>query len=45
MGFLRGSVVKDMPANGGDLGSISGSGGSPGEENSNPLHLVKAMVF
>ena len=37
MGFLRGSVVKDMPANGGDLGSIPGLGRSPGEGNGNPL--------
>ena len=33
-------VVKNLPANPGDIrevGSIPGSGGSPGEGNSNPL--------
>ena len=30
-------VVKNLPANAGDPGSISGSGRSPGERNSNPL--------
>ena len=30
-------VVKRLPANAGDLGSIPGSGRSPGEENGNPL--------
>ena len=28
---------KNLPANAGDLGSIPGSGKSPGERNSNPL--------
>ena len=32
-----GSVVKNIPANAGDLGSIPGLGRCPGEENSNPL--------
>ena len=39
MGFL-GVVVKNPPANAGDgrdLGSIPGSGRSPGEGNGNPL--------
>ena len=36
-GFPGGSVVKNPPANAGDLGSIPGSGRSPGEENGNPL--------
>ena len=31
------SVVKNRPANEGDLGSIPGSERSPGEGNSNPL--------
>ena len=34
-------VVKNLPVNAGDIrdmGSIPGSGRSPGEENSNPLH-------
>ena len=37
MGFLGGSVVKNLPANAGDMGSISGLGISPGEGNGNPL--------
>ena len=32
-----GSVVKNLPANIGDLGSIPGSGRSPGEENGDSL--------
>ena len=30
MGFPGGSVVKNLPANAGDMGSIPGSGRSPG---------------
>jgi len=30
-------VVKNLPANTGDTGSIPGLGKSPGEENSNPV--------
>ena len=30
-------MVKNLPANAGDMGSIPGSGRSPGEENDNPL--------
>ena len=40
MSFSGDSVVKNLPANTGnarDLGSISESGRSPGEENSNTL--------
>ena len=37
MGFPGGSVVKNLPANAGDVGSIPGSGRSTGEGNSNPL--------
>ena len=37
MGFPGGSVVKDIPTNAGDMGSIPGSGRSPGEGNGNPL--------
>ena len=40
MGFSGGQVVKTPPANGGDgrdVGSIPGSGRSPGVENGNPL--------
>ena len=32
-----GSMVKNPPANAGDLSSIPGSGRSPGEGNGNPL--------
>ena len=31
------TLVKSLPANAGDVGSIPGSGGSPGEGNDNPL--------
>ena len=37
MGVLGSSVVKNVPANVGDMGSISGPGRCPGEGNSNPL--------
>ena len=37
MDFLGGSVVKILPANAGEVGSIPGSGRSPGEVNGNPL--------
>ena len=37
MGFPGGSVVKNPPANVGDVGSIPGLGRSPGGGNSNPL--------
>ena len=33
-----GSVVKNLPPNARDTGSISGSGRSPGAGNGNPLH-------
>ena len=36
-GFPGSSVTKNLPANAGDVGSIPGSGRSPGERNSNPL--------
>ena len=36
-GFPGGSVVKNLPANAGDTGSVLGSGRSPGEGNSNPF--------
>ena len=35
-GFPGGLVVKNLPANSGDVGSISGSGRSPGEGNGYP---------
>ena len=37
MGFPGGSEVKVSAQNAGDLGSIPGSGRSPGEGNGNPL--------
>ena len=37
MGFLDDSVVKNLPANPGDVGWIPGLGRSPGEGNDNPL--------
>ena len=36
-GFPGGSVVKNPPANAGDVGSIPGLGRSPGDGNGNPL--------
>ena len=35
--FPGGSVVKNLPANVGDTGSIPGSGGSSGEGRGNPF--------
>ena len=35
-GFLGGSLVKNLPANAGDAGSIPGLARSPREENGNP---------
>ena len=46
MGFPGKSVVKNPPANVGDVGLIPGLGRSPGEGNGNPLqysHLGNAM--
>ena len=37
MSFPCGSVVKNLPANAGDLDLIPGIGRSPGEGNGNPL--------
>ena len=37
MGFPGGSVVKNLPADAGDEGSIPGSVRYPGGENGNPL--------
>ena len=37
MGFPGGALVKNLPANAGDPGSIPGSGRSPGEGNGHPL--------
>ena len=37
VGFPGGSVVKNLPANAGDVGLISGLGRFPGVGNGNPL--------
>ena len=37
LGFPGGSVIKNPPANAGNMGLIPGSGRSPGERNGNPL--------
>jgi len=37
MGFPGGSEVKNLPANEGDMGWITGSGRSPREGNGNPF--------
>ena len=37
MGFLSGSVVKNLPTNAADMGSIPGLGRSTGEGNGNSL--------
>ena len=37
LGFPGGSVVKNLPTNAGDMGSIPGSGRSLGVRSSNPL--------
>ena len=37
MGFPGGAVIKNTPANAGDMGLIPGSGRSLGERNGNPL--------
>ena len=37
LGFPGGSVVKNPPANAGDVGLIPGLGRTPGEGNGNPL--------
>ena len=36
-GFPGSSVIKNLPANAGDMGSVAGLGRSPGERNGNPL--------
>ena len=46
VGFPGGSVVKDLPANAGDMGSTPGSERSPGEGNGSPSQyscLEKSM--
>ena len=39
-GFPDSSVVKNLPANGGDSGSIPGSGSSPGGGNGNHASIL-----
>jgi len=39
-GFPGGSVVKNPPANAGDVGSIPGLGRSPEEGNGNPPSIL-----
>ena len=36
-GFPGGTVIKNLPAQAGDVGSIPGLERSPGKENGNPL--------
>ena len=36
-GFPGGSVIKNLPANAGEMNLIPGSGRSPGEGNGNPF--------
>ena len=38
MDFPGGSVIKNLPANAGDAGSIPGLGRSPGGGHGNPFH-------
>ena len=45
MDFPGGSVVKNSPANAGDVGLISGSGRSPGVGNGNPLSSILAWMI
>ena len=43
--ILRGTVVENPPANAGDMGSIPGSGRSPGGGNSNPVFLPEKIPW
>ena len=43
-GFPDGSVVKNLPANAGGLGSIPGSGRFPGVGNGNPLQILAGRI-
>ena len=40
VGFPGGSVVKNLPVNAGDMGSILGLGRSPGVGNGNPSSIL-----
>ena len=44
LGFPGGSVVKDLPANAGDAGSIPGSGGSPEEETATHTGVLAGEI-
>ena len=44
-GFPGGSAVKNPSANAGDVGSILGSGRSPGAENGNPLPWMEKIPW
>ena len=44
-GFLRGSAGKESACNAGDLGSIPGSGSSPGERIGYPLQYFWASLL
>ena len=43
--FLGGSMVKNLPANTGDMSLISGWGRSPGERNGKPTPVVLPGKF
>ena len=45
LGFLGGSVVKNLPANAGDVGSSPGLGRSPGEGNSNHSSILAWRIL
>ena len=45
MGFPTGTVVKDLPADTGDKGSIPGLGRAPGGGNGNPLQSSCLLNF
>ena len=44
LGFPGGSVVKNPPANAGDVDLIPGSGRTPGEGNGNPLSCLENLM-
>ena len=43
--FPGGAVVKNPPADAGDMGSIPGSGRSPGEGNGHPLQYSCLVLW
>jgi len=45
IGFPGGSVVKNLPANAGDVGLISGLGRFPGVGNGNPLQYSACKIL